>query len=102
MDATKKRRLREAGWRTGSVAQFLDLTKEEEELVEMKLRLSNLVKTARKRKRISQLKLAERLGSSQSRVAKIEAADASVSLDLLMRAGLATGATRRELARAIA
>lgn len=102
MDASKKKRLREAGWRTGSTAQFLHLSKEEEELVEIKLRLSDLVRIARKRRHMSQIKLAERLGSSQSRVAKIEAADPSVSLDLLVRASLATGASRKDLARAIA
>ena len=102
MDAARKKRLSNAGWRTGSVAEFLHLTKEEESLVEMKVRLSNLVRSSRKRRHMSQTKLAQRLGSSQSRVAKIEAADPSVSLDLLVRASFATGATRKDLARAIA
>jgi DNA-binding XRE family transcriptional regulator len=102
MDAAKKRRLKAAGWRFGSVAEFLGLSKEEEEYIELKLRLTDLVKASRKRKRISQLTLAKRLGSSQSRVAKIEAGDPSVSFDLLVRASLASGATRKDLARAIA
>jgi ribosome-binding protein aMBF1 (putative translation factor) len=102
MDAAKRRRLKAAGWRFGSVAEFLDLSKEEEAFIEMRLRLSDLVKNTRKRKKISQLQLAKKLGSSQSRVAKIEAADPSVSFDLLMRASLVTGATRKDLARAIA
>ncbi len=102
MDAAKTRRLKKAGWRAGSVAEFLHLTKEEEELVEMKLRLSDLVKRARTRSGMSQIRLAQKLGSSQSSVAKIEAADPSVSLDLLVRASLVTGASRKELARAIA
>ncbi len=102
MAAAKTRRLKKVGWRTGSVAEFLHLTKEEEELVEMKLRLSDLVKRARTRSGMSQIRLAQKLGSSQSRVAKIEAADPSVSLDLLVRASLVTGASRKELARAIA
>lgn len=102
MDAAKRRRLKKAGWRTGSVAAFLHLSKEEAQLVEMKLRLSDLVKKARTRSGISQIRLAQKLGSSQSRVAKIEAADPSVSLDLLVRASLVTGASRKELARAIA
>lgn len=102
MDAAKRKRLKKGGWRTGSVAEFLHLSKEESQLVEMKLRLSDLVKKARTRSGISQMRLAQRLGSSQSRVAKIEAADPSVSLDLLVRASLVTGASRKELARAIA
>ena len=102
MDAAKKKRLKEAGWRSGSVAEFLELTPEESALIEIKLRLTELIKKARIRRRLSQTALAERLGSSQSRVAKIEAGDPSVSLDLLVRASFASGATRKELARAIA
>lgn len=102
MDAAKKKRLKAAGWQTGSVAEFLELSAEESGLVEIKLRISELVKKARVRRRLSQTALAERLGSSQSRVAKIEAGDPSVSLDLLVRASLASGVTRKDLARAIA
>ncbi len=102
MDAAKKKRLKGAGWDTGSVAEFLELTPEESALIEIKVRLTELVKKARSRRNLSQLALAERLGSSQSRVAKIEAGDPSVSLDLLVRASFASGATRKELARAIA
>ena len=102
MDAAKKRRLKEAGWRSGSVAEFLELTPEESALIEIKVRLTELIKRARTRRHLSQTALAERLGSSQSRVAKIEAGDPSVSLDLLVRASFASGATRKELARAIA
>ena len=102
MDEAKKKRPSNAGWRTGSVAEFLHLTKEEESLVEMKVRLSKLVRDSRKQRGMSQTTLARRLRSSQSRVAKIEAADPSVSLDLLLRASFATGATRKDLARAIA
>lgn len=102
MDAAKKKRLKEAGWSAGSVAEFLELTPEESAVIEIKLRLTELIKKARARRHLSQVALAERLGSSQSRVAKIEAGDPSVSLDLLVRASFASGATRKELARAIA
>jgi ribosome-binding protein aMBF1 (putative translation factor) len=102
MEAAKKRRLKAAGWGTGSVAEFLELSPEESALIEIKVRLTELVKKARARRHLSQVALAERLGSSQSRIAKIEAGDPSVSLDLLVRASFASGATRKELARAIA
>ncbi len=102
MNPRKRKRLRQAGWKTGTVAEFLELNPEESALIEIKLRLSDLVKKARARRRLSQTELAERLGSSQSRVAKIEAGDPSVSLDLLVRASFASGATRKDLARAIA
>ncbi len=55
-----------------------------------------------KEKDLTQIQLASLLGSSQSRVAKVEAADTSVSLDLLIRSLLAMGASNRELARYIA
>ena len=102
INAAKKKRLIRAGWKFGTVTELLGLTKEDEEFIELKLRLTDLAKSTRKRKRISQLKLAKLLGSSQSRVAKIEAGDPSVSFDLLVRASLASGATRKDLARAIA
>ena len=102
MDAAKKRRLKAAGWRFGTVAELLDLSKEEMELIDMKIRLTDLVRATRKRKKLSQLQLAKRLGSSQSRVAKIEAGDSSVSFELLVRASLVGGATRKDVARAIA
>ncbi len=102
MDAAKKKRLKAAGWSSGSVAEFLELSAEESALIEIKVRLTELVKKARARRNLSQTALAERLGSSQSRVAKIEAGDPSVSLDLLVKASIASGATRKDLARAIA
>lgn len=101
MQATKRKRLEVAGWRVGSAAQFIGLTKEETALVEMKLALAGKVKALRTKHRISQATLAERIGSSQSRVAKIEAGDASVSLDLLVRAALAAGGSKRDVAKAL-
>ena len=67
MDAAKKKRLKGAGWDTGSVAKFLELTPEESALIEIKVRLTELIKKARSRRNLSQLALAERLGSSSKR-----------------------------------
>jgi transcriptional regulator with XRE-family HTH domain len=47
---------------------------------------------------MTQAQLAERLGSSQSRIAKIEAADPSVSIDLMLRSLLRLGASKRDIA----
>jgi ribosome-binding protein aMBF1 (putative translation factor) len=102
MDKAKQKRLEAGGWAVGSAAEFLELSEEEAAIVEMRLRLSDSVRRRRTRLGLSQSTVARRLGSSQSRVAKMEAADPSVSLDLLLRALLALGATRREIARAIA
>ncbi len=102
MDSRKRRRLEQAGWKLGSAADLLDLTKEETVLVEMKVALSSQVKAWRARARMTQAALAKRLKSSQSRVAKLEAGDPSVSLDLLVRASIATGANPSEVAKALA
>ena len=100
MKTDRLRKLRAAGWKVGNARDFLKLSDEEAMLVELKLSLADALKLTRKRRRMSQIELAERMGSSQSRVAKIEAGDASVSFDLIIRAFLAAGATRQELQRA--
>ena len=83
-------RLRKAGFKVGSAADFLRLSDEEQALVAMKLELVDGVKALRAEQRITQAELANGLGSSQSRVAKLEAGDRSVSIDLLMRALLSS------------
>jgi helix-turn-helix protein len=106
MDGSKRKRLERAGWSVGSAAKFLDLTSVEEELVEMKLALSGKLRTTRERSKLTQTAraraLAKRMGSSQSRIAKMEAGDPTVSLDLLVQGLLAAGATRRQIASALA
>ena len=102
MDETKKERLKAAGFAVGSADEFLGLTSEESAFVELKLALSHGLRERRTRCGLTQAALARRLGSSQSRVAKMEASDASVSLDLLVRALLATGADARVVAELIA
>jgi DNA-binding XRE family transcriptional regulator len=99
--ASKRERLRKAGFKVGSAADFLGLNDEEQALVVMKLELVDGVKELRSEQRITQAELARRLGSSQSRVAKLEAGDRSVSIDLLMRALLSLGASRKQIAAMI-
>ncbi len=101
MDSEKRKRLKAAGWVVGDTKDFLNLTTAEAELIELKVRLALFAKKQRKTKNLSQEALAKIMGSSQSRVAKIESGDPSVSLDLIVRALLTTGATRQELARVI-
>jgi ribosome-binding protein aMBF1 (putative translation factor) len=97
----KRERLKAAGWQVGDASDFLGLTKEEAAFVEMKLALAASVRRRRQERRLTQTQLAKKLGSSQSRVAKMEAADSSVSIDLLMRALLEMGASRAEVARVL-
>ena len=102
MKAQRKKKIEAAGWRTGSAAEFLDLTPEEAAFVELKLALADHLRRLRFKNRWTQTEIARRLKSSQSRVAKMEAADASVSMDLLVRSLLALGVSRREVGRVIA
>ena len=101
MKKSKRARLEAHGWRFGSASDFLELTTEEAAFVETKLALSQTLRNRRTAQHLSQSALAKRLNSSQSRVAKMEAADATVSVDLLLRALFALGAKRHDVALAI-
>lgn len=95
---TKRARLEAAGWRFGSARELLDLSDEDVEFIEIKLALADALKARRQADGLTQAQCAERVGSSQSRVARMEAADPTVTLDLLIKALLALGATRRDIA----
>ena len=101
MKAAKRRRLEAAGWKVGSAQDFLGLTDEDAEYIELHLSLGALLTKRRKSLGYTQTDVADLIGSSQSRVAKMEAGDPSVSIDLLIRTLLALGANRRQLSRAI-
>ena len=101
MKAAKKKKLEAKGWKVGSAADFLALSPEEAAYIDLKLSLSKRLKEMRTQKKMSQTALAKEIHSSQSRVAKMEAGDASVSLDLLVKSLLALGASNRDLAKAI-
>jgi ribosome-binding protein aMBF1 (putative translation factor) len=101
MEKAKRKRLEASGWKVGSATEFLELSPVEAQLVEMKLALSSRLRKTRERRRLSQTDLAQRMGSSQSRVAKMEAGDPGVSIDLLVHGLLAAGASRREIASAL-
>ena len=99
MNTAQKARLKKAGWRVGTAAEFLGLSREEAQLVEMKLALSEILRRHRAKRRLTQEALAAKLGSSQSRIAKLEAGVRGVTLDLLFRALFATGAKADDIAR---
>jgi predicted XRE-type DNA-binding protein len=88
------------GWTQGSVQELLGLTDQEAILVEVRVRLSESVRARRRAKRLTQRQLAERIGSTQPRVARLEQAGASI--EMLLRALLALGASRREIAKLLA
>lgn len=101
MDKRKQARLAKKGWKVGTVANFLDLSAEESDYIEMKLALSEKLKERRARKKLTQAELASAIESSQSRVAKMEAGDPTVSIDLLVKSLLALGVSKKELGRTI-
>ena len=98
----KRKALEAAGWKVGSAQDFLGLSDAEVALIDVKLALGRAVKLRRVQRRMSQADVAARVRSSQSRVAKMEAGDPTVSLDLLVQGLLAAGATPREIADALA
>jgi len=101
MKESKRKRLEASGWRVGSTKEFLNLSDQELEYIEIKLALSQKVRELRLEKKMTQEQTAKLLGSSQSRVAKIEAGDPSVSIDLQVKSLIALGASRDELAEVL-
>lgn len=101
MKKSKQGRLAKAGWKVGTAKQFLGLSDEENAMIEMKLALADSLKKKRLEHDMTQSEFAQKLGSSQSRVAKMEAADVSVSLDLLVRSLLVLGSSRKEIGKVI-
>jgi DNA-binding XRE family transcriptional regulator len=101
MRENKRKRLAARGWKVGSAKDFLGLTDQEAAYIELKLRLAASLLECRQRRHLTQMDLARFLRSSQSRIAKMERGDPSVSLELLVRALLALGTSARQLSRVI-
>ena len=95
----KRRRLERAGWAVGDAGDFLQLTDDERRFIETKLALATGLRQRREHLGLTQTEMARRCGSSQSRVAKMEAADQTVSTDLLLLSLFRLGASRRDVAR---
>ena len=89
------------GWVEGSVKDFLQLSDADVEYIETRRALSRLLKEWRERLHLTQVEVARHLATSQSRVAKMEKADPSVSADLLLQSLFRLGLTRKQLAKAI-
>lgn len=99
MDKNKRKQLEEKGFRVGSAADFLELTPEEEAYIEIRLDISNLVKTQRAKRGWTQEQLARAIGSSQSRIAKLEGSDPGISLDLMFKALLRLGTSKEQIGK---
>jgi DNA-binding transcriptional regulator YiaG len=97
----KNRTSTETGWVEGSVQDFLQLSDADMEFIETRLAASRLLKTTRQARKLTQQVAASQLHTSQSRLAKMEAGDASVSLDLIFRSLFSLGVSRRDLLKAL-
>ena len=82
MKRSKREKLEAQGWKIGDTKEFLVLSDEEMAYIEIKLALSSRVRELRMKRKLTQEQTANLIGSSQSRVAKIESADPTVSIDL--------------------
>jgi DNA-binding XRE family transcriptional regulator len=101
MRASKRRQLERHGWKVGDAAEFLGLSPEEAAYIDLRQKLARGLRARRVSRKLTQTDLARAVHSSQSRVAKMESGDPSVSLDLLVRSLLALGASERDLANLI-
>lgn len=101
MQVAKRKKLEAAGWKVGSADEFLGLAAEESVYLDIKQALSQALRQFRQKQNLSQVELAKLINSSQSRVAKMEAGDPGVSMDLLVKTLLALGASSRDVGKTI-
>jgi len=101
MNKEKIKRLEKKGWKVGSTEEFLGLSNEEAAYIDLKIKLSTNLRQLRTKQKLTQVEVAKILKSSQSRVAKLETGDPSVSLDLIIRSLLALGTSQKDIAKAI-
>jgi transcriptional regulator with XRE-family HTH domain len=101
MRQSKRDEITKLGYRVTGTQEFLGLSTEEMELIDLKISLIEKLKQIRYQKKITQKQLARLIQSSQSRVAMLEQGRPDVSLDLICRALFALGMDRRELGKAI-
>lgn len=103
MKKTRRDKLERAGFAVSGTQEFLALGDAEMAMVDARVALAQALRHRRSRElKISQAAFAAKVGSSQSRVAKMEAGDPSVSLDLLIRSLVKSGASLEEVARVLA
>lgn len=101
MDESTRKKIEAAGYWVGDAAEFLGLTEEEQQIVEFRLAVSRAIRERREKLGLTQAKMAAKMKSSQSRVAKIEAAAPGVSIDLMLSGLFAIGGNVSDLAAVI-
>ena len=86
----------------GTVQEFLGLSDAEMHVVEIRVRLAKALRALRQKKGLSQADVALLIESSQARVATMENGGSGATLDLLVRALVVLGMTRRQLGNVVA
>ena len=99
MDKKRQQQLEEKGFRVGSAGDFLELSPEEEAYIDIRLDISNMVKNQRAKRGWTQEQLARAIGSSQSRIAKLEGGDLGISMDLMIKALLRLGTSKKQIGK---
>ena len=99
MDKKRQQQLEEKGFQVGSAADFLELSPEEEAYIDIRLDISNMVKAQRAKRGLTQEQLARAIGSSQSRIAKLEGGDPGISMDLMIKALLRLGTSKKQIGK---
>lgn len=105
MNTNKTRRreeLEKRSFRQTTIGDWLDLTPEQVEMIEMRVGLATMLRRLREREGMTQTDVARVLETSQPRVSKMESGDPTVTIDLLIRALLVLGVSRSKIARALA
>ncbi len=99
MKKEKIQRLKDVGWNTGTVQEFLDLTDSESAFIEVRVALFEAFQKIRKEKKLTQKQAAELLRTSQSRISKMESGDPTVTLDLMIRSLVTLGVKKKDFVR---
>ena len=101
MKAPKQNKLKAKGWKISTTTDFLELTDQQAAYIELKLKLASYLKKIRTQRHLTQKDICKLINSSQSRVAKMERGDHSVSLDLLIKSLLALGVSNEDIGKTI-
>lgn len=102
MTSQRRKALEAAGFKVGTVQEFLDLSDAEMHVIEIRVRLAKALRALRQKKGLSQAAVARLVESSQARVAAMENGGTGATLDLLVRALVVLGMTPRQLGGIVA
>ena len=97
MSKTRKEELAEAGFEETTIQKFLDLSDIDMKLIDLKIELGKLLKKQRKVKKLTQSQLADIVKTNQARIARIENADNSVSIDSILISLYSVGTKEKDI-----